>query len=117
LGIRHGRDLETHPLRGAIFESFVFSELWKRWLHHGVRPPLYHWRDSNGLEVDLIIDGGSEGLFAVEVKSSETLAVDAMRGLERFERVAGITRSALVWAGRETYSRSGRLVWSAWDLS
>ena len=120
LGIRSGRDLETHPLRGSIFESFVFGELWKRFLQGQnvcLRPPLYHWRDNHGLKVDLVIDGGSQGLMAVEVKSAETLASDAMRGLEKFQQLSGATRGALVWAGRETYPRSGRLVWSAWDLT
>jgi len=58
LGIRGPDDLRNHPLRGPIFETFVVGEFRKLYLHHGQRSTLYFWRDSNGREVDLVVDVG-----------------------------------------------------------
>jgi len=38
LGIRDAATLERHPLRGAIFESFIVGELVKSFEHTGTRP-------------------------------------------------------------------------------
>jgi len=58
LGLNRAEDLRVHPLRGAIFETFVVAELRKLYLHHGRRPQIYFFRDSNGREVDVILDFG-----------------------------------------------------------
>ena len=54
LGIREPEQLRFHPLRGAIFESWVFSEIYKGCVHRGVQPSLFHYREARGLEVDLL---------------------------------------------------------------
>jgi hypothetical protein len=60
-------------MRGAIFESFVISELYKCFANAGESPPLYFWRDRTGHEVDIVLDFGRE-LLPVEIKSGETIA-------------------------------------------
>lgn len=50
------------------------------YLHDGVSPPLYFWRDSNGREVDVLVDLGTRGI-PIDVKSSETVASDFLSGL------------------------------------
>jgi predicted AAA+ superfamily ATPase len=60
--------LERHPLRGAIFESYVAAELTKA----------FFWRDSTGHEVDILMDLGDR-LVPVEVKSGQTVAADMYR--------------------------------------
>lgn len=69
--------LERHPLRGAIFESFVVSELIKSFAAERGEAPLYFWRDATGHEIDVLIDLG-ERVIPVEVKSGETVAPDAV---------------------------------------
>jgi predicted AAA+ superfamily ATPase len=81
LRIARDADVATHPLRGAIFETFVVSELFKGFAASGQEPPLYFWRDQSGHEVDVIIDLGSR-LVPVEVKSGRTVAGDFFAGLE-----------------------------------
>ena len=54
LGIRTPEQVETHPLRGNLFETFIVSELIKSRFNRGERPAFSFWRDSNGNEVDLI---------------------------------------------------------------
>ena len=80
LGIHSPHVLQNHPLRGAIFESFVVSELTKAFVHCGQEAPLYHWRDATGHEVDVIIDLGDR-LVPIEVKSAATLGSHIFDGL------------------------------------
>ncbi len=104
LGIRYPEDLRNHPLRGAIFETLIVSEVRKLYLHHGQRPPLYFWRDSNGREVDLLVDLGQRRI-PLEIKSSETVAADFLRGLDCYLALSGDPWGVLVYGGREAYER------------
>lgn len=71
LGIRSAEQLRSHPLRGAIFESWVASEIVKAHENVGERARLSHYRDRSGVEVDLLLES-TEGLKLVEVRASET---------------------------------------------
>ncbi len=81
LGIRDGSMLESHPLRGAIFESFVVAELVKAFSATRRDAPLFFWRDAAGHEIDVLVDAGGR-LIPVEVKSGRTVAADAVATLE-----------------------------------
>ena len=107
LGLRTARDLRNHPLRGPLFETFVVSELFKLFLHAGERPRLYFWRDSHGVEVDVLLDLGTRRV-PIEVKAGMTVAGDAFRGLEAYQKLRGTTgEGVLVYAGGERYQRRG----------
>ena len=80
LGIRDAATLESHPLRGALFESYVVAELIKAFENQGRRAPLYHWRDATGHEIDVLIDFGDR-VVPVEVKSGITVPPDAVDSL------------------------------------
>ena len=95
-----------HPLRGAIFESFVVSECLKLFLHHGERAPLYFWRDSNGIEVDVLLDIGVNRV-PVEAKAGETVAAGGRPGY-------AVPRTVLVYGGDEWYERRGHDVRPWW---
>jgi len=87
LGIREPEQLRHHPLRGAIFESWVAAEIYKARAHAALQPDLFHLREDGGLEVDLILDGGSD-VTAVECKAGATVASDFFDVLETLrERV------------------------------
>jgi uncharacterized protein len=104
LGVRNPEDLRNHPLRGAIFETFVVSEMRKLYLHNGQRPPLYFWRDSNGREVDLLVDLGQRRI-PMEIKSSETVAGDFFKGLDNYIALSKDPWGILVYGGQEAYQR------------
>ena len=101
----------TQTLRGAIFESWVVSELFKTYAHCGVQPNLFHYRETRGLEIDLLIDQG-ERLDAIEIKSASTVTSDMFKNLRRFaDRIESIgdTRrivSTLVYGGDESQQRT-----------
>ncbi len=47
--------LERGAMSGAIFETWVVSEIYKSYTNAGKTPPLYFYRDSNQKEIDLLI--------------------------------------------------------------
>ena len=117
LGIREGETLARHPLRGAVFESFVVSELVKAFAGMRRDPPLFFWRDATGHEIDVLIDAGAR-LIPVEVKSGQTVAPDAVAGLAWWTALPGNpTRGgALVHGGEASFSFRGFRV-APWFLS
>lgn len=83
LGIREPEQLRHHPLRGAIFESWAASEIYKARVHAARPPDLFHFRDDRGTEVDVVVERGDE-VVAVECKSGSTVVPDFLEGLETF---------------------------------
>ena len=116
LGIRKHEDLRNHPLRGAIFENFIISEVRKVFLHNGERPPLYFWRDHRGMEVDLIIDLGAHRI-PVEIKSGETVAGDFLESLDRYIHLSRDPGGILVYGGNRSYMRRAHSVRAWWTCS
>ncbi|MCX5842537.1 MAG: ATP-binding protein [Deltaproteobacteria bacterium] len=111
LGIRTPEQIETHPLRGNIFETFIISELIKSQFNQGERPAFFFWRDSNGNEVDLILEQGA-GLMPIEVKSGKTLTRDSFVGLEKWCALAGdkTMKPSLIYGGSLAYEHKGMKV-------
>lgn len=122
LGIRSADQLRTHPLRGAVFETWVASEILKRYTHAGRTSPMTFFRSRDGAEVDIVLSAGSS-LTAVEAKSGLTAASDFFRGMASLEAVAARlvppqpVRAFVVYGGGETQQRTkGTVVaWSALD--
>ncbi len=113
LGVRNPGELARHPLRGALFESWVVSEVHKAFANRGVPPRLHHWRNHRGQEVDLVVDRGHD-LLAIEVKSGATLHASFFESLQRFATLAreavpppeGETQALLVYGGNRHQKRS-----------
>ncbi|MFP5305824.1 MAG: ATP-binding protein, partial [Gammaproteobacteria bacterium] len=103
LGIRSAEQLVTHPLRGAIFESWVASEIHKWHLHRGLPSDLHHYRETRGAEIDIVIPDGQGGAV-VECKSGQTLQADFLRNLQRFGD--GSWSRILVYGGDAAQQRS-----------
>lgn len=102
MGIEEPGQLAVHPLRGALFESWVVAEHIKARFNRGKPSNLAFWRDRHGQEVDLVVERGAR-LQPVEVKAGATLSRDAFKGLERWQELAGEAATApqLVYAGED----------------
>lgn len=114
LGITAPGQLATHPLRGALFETLVFSELLKTRLNAGRRAELSFWRDNHGREVDFLCEEGGR-LHAIEAKSALTVTPSSLKSLLDFARIAGPAspRLTLVHGGEQTFESHGAMV-QAW---
>jgi predicted AAA+ superfamily ATPase len=118
LGIRDAQTLETHASRGALFETWVFSELYKQSLNAGQTPALHFWRDSTGNEIDLI-DETAQGLRPIEIKSGATYAKDWVAGLRKWQGLAktGSLQPAIVYGGDLSFEREDLKVWGWKDVA
>ena len=88
LGITTVEELEKSPLKGAIWESFVFLELKKRFSFSKNPKKLWLWRDRYGLESDFLIHkGGRYELY--EAKFSENPNFSDVKSLLKIEKVLG----------------------------
>lgn len=88
LGIRELEQLAYHAQRGALFENLVVTEFLKGKFNRGQQADLYFWRDSKGLEVDLLVDDGIN-LKPVEIKSGQTIAPDFLTSLKKWCELSG----------------------------
>jgi len=110
LGIRDPEQLRRHPLRGALFETWVVNEVLKARLHNRRRGGVNFFRDQKGHEVDLIVDKGTS-TAAVEIKAGQTVASDLFKNLEW---LAGLEKlpfqreleTVLVYGGAHAQRRS-----------
>jgi uncharacterized protein len=100
LGIQKPDEVLMHPLRGTIFESWVIAEFYKHYYHAGKQPQMYYFRDTNGNEIDLLLDSGSD-VLPVEIKSGQTIHGEFFKGLEYWRRLtdAPDARAVLIHGG------------------
>ncbi|HMR48539.1 MAG TPA: DUF4143 domain-containing protein [Arachnia sp.] len=74
---------------GVLVEQFVTAQLHAQrgWSDQAYR--IYHYRETDGLEVDVVLELADGRLVAIEVKSASEVVPKAWRNLERFrERFA-----------------------------
>jgi len=103
LRITRPEHLESHPLRGAIFENFVVSERLKGFWNDGREAPLYFWRDSHGNEVDLVEEEAGI-LTPTEIKSGATFSPDFTAGLEFMGKLLPPCRGQVVYGGEQNFA-------------
>ncbi len=99
LGIKTVAQLETHPLRGMLFENMVVMDLIKNQANQSQEPHVYYYRDNNQNEVDIIFEYGG-GLMPIEIKSSETFNKKFLKGIRYFMNLTDKAKTGcLIYAG------------------
>ncbi len=110
LGIRTAEQLRSHPLRGAIFETWVVSEVLKHRTNRGLSGGMSFYRDKDGVEADLVVDDGGR-LLAIEVKAAATATTSLFDGASRvrglLNAAAVSVDSLIVYGGNESQKRTG----------
>jgi len=112
LGIESKKQLQTHSLKGNIFESFILSEMLKNRYNKGSDSNIYFWRDKIGHEIDCIIEKSNK-LIPVEIKSGKTLTKDQFKNLMYWNKLSkgSAKNSYIVYGGALAQKRScGNLV-------
>lgn len=109
LGVEHAEQVTNHPLVGALFETFVVTELMKQRLNLVRETKLYYWRDNAGHEVDLLHESG-HNIVPIEIKSGATISRDAWKGIEYYRSLnKKATSGIVVYGGSEQQDRSSGL--------
>ncbi len=117
LDIQNPGQMATHPLKGALFETLIVSEMLKRRFNAAKTDNLYYFRDNTGNEIDIIADHGIE-LDAVEVKSGQTVARDFFKNLSYLGRLTDSMRNAyLIYGGDENFTQNDAHVLSWKNLN
>lgn len=73
--------IASHPLQGALFETFVVMEIVKLIQKLPIQPNLYHFRSHSGAEVDLVLELDGR-LYPVEIKSKSNPSYKDIRGFQ-----------------------------------
>ena len=79
--------LEKSAYNGAIFETFVITEIIKSFTNNGIDPRkhLYYYRDNNGKEIDLLIIN-NHTVYPIEIKKSANPKLDAIKNFNVVEK-------------------------------
>ncbi len=89
LGVDAKALVADRQLLGQLLETFVFQELRRQASWHPETIRFFHFRDKDGVEVDLVIERGSTALAGVEVKAAATVTERDLRGLRKLKTAAG----------------------------
>lgn len=88
LEIRSPEQVDSHFLRGGLFENLVINEFIKEAYNNGDEPNLTFWRDSTGNEVDLLRYVLNRPI-AYEIKSGATKSPDYFKGIATWAKLSG----------------------------
>ncbi len=87
--------VNTHPLRGALFENFIILELLKARFNNGQRSNLFYWRDRTGNEIDLLLDQSGQ-VVPIEIKTAATFTKDYVKGISYWKKINPQTKNSYV---------------------
>ena len=80
---------------GGLFEAFVAGELRRQLVWSDTDASLAHFRDTDGLEVDLVPEDSGRRVAGVELKAARTVTKREFRGLEFLrDKLGTASRSA-----------------------
>ena len=110
-------EMERAGILGPAFENAVIAEQVKRYLNRGKTPELYFYRDSNGVEVDLVDMTNASASMLYEIKSSRTFRNSFTRHLNAVGTLMGIDagREAVIMRSDQTTEVGGLKIWSVSD--
>ena len=109
LGIDSAKIIGRDPLIGNIFENLVILEIIKARFNQGLDPNIYFFRDSNGLEVDILYKQASQ-LTPIEIKSAATFTKSFAKSIHKFQKLtSNAQKGYVVYSGEfkadtETYT-------------
>lgn len=106
LGIESAAQLESHYLRGGLFENAVVLEILKGRFNQGKASNLTFWRDHLGREIDVLQEEGGF-LHATEIKSGATVHPSFFENLQWFAKTAGAAmgNQQLIYGGDRSSQR------------
>jgi predicted AAA+ superfamily ATPase len=89
LGATSARIATDRTLFGPLLETFVFAEVMKQetWLDGSCT--VYHYRDKDQDEVDIVVESDAGEIVGIEVKATATVGVNHFKGLRKLAAVTG----------------------------
>ncbi|MET9492103.1 ATP-binding protein [Nocardia sp. NPDC006630] len=101
---------DAHSLRrpdgpfGLLLEGFVISELARQLTWSETLADLYHYRDQNKSEVDIVLEDRGGRVVGIEVKAASTVRSEDFRGLKNLEQRLGedLLAGIVLYTGGQT---------------
>ncbi|MFN6342047.1 MAG: ATP-binding protein [Bacteroidota bacterium] len=110
LELENESHVNTHPLRGALFENLIILELLKARYNNGQRGNLFYWRDRTGNEIDVLIDQSSQ-VIPVEIKTASTFNTDYVKGINYWKKInPGTKKSYVIYTGKSAVLDSSKIL-------
>ena len=90
----------NEEMDGAALEGLVVQHL-RAWnAYRGENNKLHYWRTRSGVEVDVILYG-KDGLWAIEIKNTNKVRPEDLKGLRSFKEDYPESKTLLVYRGAE----------------
>ena len=105
LRIGDPQQISTHYLYGALFENLVVADIAKQFHHAGMMLQLYYWRESNGVEIDCIVECQNGKTLAIEIKAGKTFNKDFLKNLKKIPFQDA--EKKLIYTGPDNFEVSG----------
>lgn len=124
LGVTTERMTRDPTLVGALLENFVVTELQKQASWNPLAPKLFHYRESGGREVDIVLEAPDGRVVGVEVKATGTLGAKEFANLRQFADKVGdrFVRGIILYGGTEAVAFAPNLyalpvhsLWATWE--
>ena len=93
----------TNRTWGPLLETFVLAEVTRQAGWSQSRPGVYHYRTSNGSEVDVVMESSRREVVGIEVKASASVVSGDFNGLRSLRDAAGgqFRRGFVLYSGNE----------------
>lgn len=87
--VTHETITEDRAKLGPLLETFVFGEVLKQvgWGEQGIS--LYHYRDKDKYEVDIVAENAGGQVVGIEIKAAATVKSSDFNGLRRLSEATG----------------------------
>ena len=99
LGIKDATQVARDPLLGGLFENMVVLEALKARYNAGKEGELYFFRDSKGMEIDLLLNENRE-LMPMEIKAARSYNPDFTGAIAKFRSLVPNSKpGAVIYSG------------------
>lgn len=111
LGVDAAALAADRTLLGQLLETFVFQELSRQASWHEATFTFFHYRDRDKVEVDVVIERGTQAVAGIEVKAGATVTQVDLRGLRKLKAATGrrFAGGVVVYDGETCVSYGDRL--------
>lgn len=103
LGLRTEEKLLDSQFYGGLLENLVYMEICKHVQSSAHEIALYHFRDKQKNEVDIVLEQGDGAIIGIEIKASASVNTQDFKGLNKLAELAGkkFLRGVLFYSGNE----------------
>ena len=107
LGIKKAEELNIHHMRGHIFENMIIADTFKYNFNSNMVPNIYFWRDTQGHEIDCLLEKSFDKLAPIEIKSNMTISDRFFKNIIDWKEIIKepSIEGYLVYSGNENWIR------------